>query len=80
MASNGNGMVMIKWVIGIIITGLFVLVCNVVANDNRNNTQHIDIKSEMISRDEKMIESLHRFDVRQEVLIDTVGRIERKIQ
>ena len=47
MASNGNGMVMIKWVIGIIITGLFVLVGNVVGNDLRNTDEHKDIRKDI---------------------------------
>ena len=69
----------VKWVLGIIVTGLFILVGNVVANDNRNTEQHRGITAEMIERDEKMMERLHHFAVRQEVLIKTVGRIESKL-
>ena len=46
-AANGNGIVMIKWVLGIMITGLFILVGNVVANDQRNTTEHTVIRADI---------------------------------
>ena len=44
---NGSAITMIKWVIGIIVTGLFILVGNVVANDQRNVVDHKDIRSDI---------------------------------
>jgi len=79
MAANSNGIVMIKWVLGIIITGMTLMATGVIANDRRNTDQHRQIRTEMITRDEKIMDTLHRVDIRQEVLIKSVGRIEDKL-
>ena len=45
--ANSNGMIMIRWVLGIIVTGLFVLVGNVVANDQNNTKEHTVIRADI---------------------------------
>jgi len=52
---------------------------NIIANDIRNVKERNELRAEMIRRDEKIMDSLHRFDVRQEVLIKVVEKIEKKI-
>jgi hypothetical protein len=64
---------------GVVVTTFLFMGSGVIANDNRNSREHTEIRSEMINRDEKMMDSLHKFDVRQEVLIQAVNRIEKKL-
>ena len=45
-------------------------------NKDTNEHHHNVIMETMIKRDEKLAESVHRFDVRQEVLIKTVDKYE----
>ena len=79
--SNGVkvGMVIFGIITAILVPAMFFMGGNVIANDNKNTVAHTEITSEMIRRDERMMDSLHEFDVRQEVLIETVDRIDKKL-
>lgn len=81
--ANGNGVkatiIVFGVITAIIVPSLFFIGTNVIANDKKNTDDHVNITAEMVSRDEKMMTSLHNFDKRQavfhsrqEVLIDTV--------
>ena len=80
--ANGNGW-LIKTLVGFgvtVIVGTQTFAGNAIYKNRETNVkEHIEIKETMINRDESFMESLHKFDVRQEVLIQTVDRIERKL-
>ena len=80
---NGDG-----WVIKLLISGGIGAVVAVTSfngtkidrNKDTNETQHIEIRKDMVASDKVITDSLHKFDVRQEVLIETVKSIDEKIK
>ena len=74
----------IMWLSGVLVTLIVMVAMPTMAksiweNDIRNTKQHEKIMETMIMRDEKLAESLHRFDVRQEVLISEVKKMGSKL-
>lgn len=73
--ANGNGWVL-KTVIGVpigmLLTTLGFMGNGIIGNRNLNVSEHGIIIDKMVERDEKLMDGLHRFDVRQEVLIEKV--------
>ena len=83
MAENGRNK-WIMWLAGILVTLVVMVAMPTMAksiwdNDIRNTNQHEKIMETMIMRDEKLAESLHKFDVRQEVLIVEVRKLGEKL-